>query len=253
MASGKKNYFRHSAAARMDEKIVNLISKHGKEAYFHYFALLEMCAQKALSEDLNGDETFVFHKRTVCAELMVTPQRLGRHLLAIQSSLLGDLVETPEGVKIKFPKLPKYLGRYDDKKQSKTPNKRKEKERKEKESSYATEHPATPCEIPITPDQLVQLFNEKFRGKLKPSPGLGSGIHLQNFFATCRLLKSRSDWENLLAIAAEQDWLIRGGKVPLTLTWLVVEENAIKVLEGKYGDSIAKEDEMLKEFFGGAV
>lgn len=249
MANGRKNYFRHSAAARLDEKIVSLISKHGKEAYFHYFALLEMCAQKALAEDLNGDETFVFHKRTVCGELMVTPQRLSRHLLAIQSSLLGDLVETPEGVKIRFSNLPKYLGRYDNKKDSNTSNKRKGNKIKEKELSEQVLPPA----LPITPDDLANEFNLIFQGKLKPSPGLGMGEHFQNFLKTCRILKTRADWIALLKSAADQDWLIKQSKTPLTLSWLVREENAIKVLEGKYSESLASEEEKIKQFFGGSI
>ena len=68
MASGKKNYFRHSFFASDDEKIVTLISKHGKAAYFHYFRLLELCGQK--SESYVPDK-FVFHVRTLCAQLMV--------------------------------------------------------------------------------------------------------------------------------------------------------------------------------------
>jgi len=108
--------------------------------------------------------------------------------------------------------------------------------------------------LPITPDDLADLFNKKFRGKLKPAVGLGSFEHYNNFQDTCRLLKTRSDWERLLDCAAEQeDFLIKKSKPPLTLTWLVKEENAIKVLEGKYGNSLAMEEEMVANFIGGAV
>lgn len=133
MASGKKNYFRHSINMRKDPKVVSLISNHGKEAYFHWMILVEMCAEFAIDNGYPIDEIFIFHKRTICSELMVTPQRLGGHLLAIQSSLLGDLVATGERVEIKFPKLRKYIGRYENKNDSNSPNKRKEKEIKEKE------------------------------------------------------------------------------------------------------------------------
>lgn len=92
-----------------------------------------------------------------------------------------------------------------------------------------------------------------FRGKLKPAVGLGSGEHLQNFFRTCLLLKTKDDWFSLLRSAADQDWLIKQSKTPLTLSWLVREENAIKVLEGKYSDSLASEEEKIKQFFGGSI
>lgn len=105
--------------------------------------------------------------------------------------------------------------------------------------------------LPITPDELVHEFNKLFSGKLKPAIGLGSGEHLQNFLKTCLLLKTKSDWISLLESAASQDWLVRQSKMPLTLTWLVREENAIKVLEGKYTESLASEEEKIKQFFGG--
>ncbi len=131
MASGKKNYFRHSAAARRDIKIVNLIAKYGKQAYFHYFILVEMCAEKALDDELNGDEEFVFHKRIVCNELIVTPQKLALHLAPINEFRLGHAVVSIDEVKIKFPNLPKYLGRYGTKFDSNSTNKRKENKIKE--------------------------------------------------------------------------------------------------------------------------
>jgi hypothetical protein len=130
MASGKKNYFRHSFYAGKDDKIVNLITDHGKQAYFHYFRLVELCGEQA-SESM--PEKFVFHRRTLCAELMVTNSRLGHHLLAMQSSLLLHYVMDDRKVEILMPNLVKYMGKYESKNHSNTPNKRKEKKRKEKE------------------------------------------------------------------------------------------------------------------------
>lgn len=131
MASGKKNYFRHSAAARRDIKLVNMVAKHGKQAYFHFFILVEMCAERALDDELNGDEEFVFHKRIVCNDLIVSPQKLALHLAPINEFQLGEAVVDGDEVKIKFPNLPKYLGRYGTKFTSNSTNKRKENKRKE--------------------------------------------------------------------------------------------------------------------------
>lgn len=131
MASGKKNYFRHSFFAGSDDKIVNLISERGKEAYFHYFRLLELCGQQAAD---SIPEKFVFHRRTLCSELLVTNSRLGHHLLAMQSSLLLHYVMTDRKVEIHIPNIAKYLGKYTAKLPSNTPNKRKEKKKKEKKS-----------------------------------------------------------------------------------------------------------------------
>jgi hypothetical protein len=118
MSSGKKNYFRHSIYASKDDKIVDLISKHGKQAYFHYFRLIELCAEQAID---SMPEKFIFHRRTLCAELLVTNSRLGHHLLAIQSSLLCHYFMTSSKVEILIPNLPKYLGLYQSKNTSNFP------------------------------------------------------------------------------------------------------------------------------------
>lgn len=228
MASGKKNYFRHSASARKDSKLVNLISNYGKEAYYHYFALLEMCAEKALAEDLKGDEEFVFHKRTVCAELMVTPQRLSGHLLAIQSSLLGDLVVTSDQVKIKFDKLPKYLGRYENKISPNSSKERKEKERKE--NKIITDETKR-----LTPDEVVDLWNREFAKPSQTTPGLGSGKHLDNCIESLSHLKTLGDWRTLFSKATSNEFLSSGiDSWRVNLLWLVDYDNALKVLSGNF-------------------
>ena len=128
MASGKKNYFRHYFNAGRDDKIVELIANHGKQAYFHYFRLIELCAEK---ESENPSDKYIFHRRTLCAELLVTNSKLGHHLLAMQSSLLLQYVMDDRKVEVLLPKLLKYMGRYQNKNTSNSPNKRKENKRKE--------------------------------------------------------------------------------------------------------------------------
>lgn len=130
MASGKKNYFRHSFHARKHEEIARLIDDHGKEAYFHFFVLCEICAERA-SDRFPEDNLFIFRRSTLCRELLVTNSRLSRHLLTMVPSLVDDIVVTENDAKILFPKLRKYMGRYETKLDSNSPNKRKEKEIKE--------------------------------------------------------------------------------------------------------------------------
>lgn len=131
MANGKKNYFRHSFFAGSDDKIVNLISEHGKQAYFHYFRLLELCGQQC-AETI--PEKFIFHRRTLCAELLVTNSKLGHHLSGMQSSLLLHYFMDARKVEVLVPNLSKYLGKYENKNSSNVANKTKEKEIKEKET-----------------------------------------------------------------------------------------------------------------------
>jgi hypothetical protein len=151
MANGKKNYFRHSFFAGSDDKIVDLISKHGKQAYFHFFRLLELCGQQS-GESV--PEKFVFHRRTLCGELLVTNSRLGHHLLAMQSSLLLHYVLTDSKVEILVHNFPKYLGKYTNKIPSNTPNKIKEKEIKVKESKVIK----LPLKEGMTDEEIKELL-----------------------------------------------------------------------------------------------
>lgn len=50
MASGKKNYFRHSMNARNDHKLrsfMELFGRNWREGYFYFFTLLELCGNEA--------------------------------------------------------------------------------------------------------------------------------------------------------------------------------------------------------------
>lgn len=138
MASGRKNYFRHSFQASKDPKIVDLISTHGKQAYFHFFRLLELCGEQAAE---GPQDRFIFHRRTLCAELMVTNSKLGHHLLAMQSSLLLHVVLSDRKVEVLIPKLAKYMGKYESKKPPNSPNKRKENKRKENKEQKEKNEP----------------------------------------------------------------------------------------------------------------
>jgi len=157
---------------------------------------------------------------------------------------------------IAIPNFLNYFGSYSKTDRQNVANKRKENKIKEKcsvgEQKNNSPHISAHSGIPITPDSLVQMFNARFNGLLKPAIGLGSGPHLQNFMATCRLLDTPEKWGELINAAYDQkEFLVKKSKVPLTLTWLVEEQNALKVLEGKYGKSLALEDDELSQWAGG--
>lgn len=196
MASGRKNYFRHSFFAGDDDKIVDLVTTHGKQAYFHYFRLLELCGKQSEQE---VPKKFVFHRRTLCAELMVTNSRLGHHLLAMQSSLLLEYVLTDRKVEILIPNFPKYLGKYQTKKSPNVPNKRKEKEIKENKRK---EKP-----------KKVFVTNEKLRELLPPIESYATSVALQLTEKNIRGLSAKYSKHcvarNIHAIA---DYVAQSGK-----------------------------------------
>jgi uncharacterized phage protein (TIGR02220 family) len=163
VASGKKNYFRHSFHARKHPAIAGLIDDLGKEAYFHFFALVEVCAEQA-SDRFPDDSRFVFRRSTLCHDLLVTNSRLSRHLLAMVPSLVDDVVVTEKTVEILFPKLAKYMGRYDSKLDSNSPNKRKEKEIKENKSKEKEDAPsASPVLEIVAEKNLPEIQPQDFR------------------------------------------------------------------------------------------
>ena len=113
MASGKKNYFRHSFFAHRDEKIVKIIEQFGMAGYGYFWILIELCA-----EQVDGElpDYFTFHQRTLLSSLVVRKDKLHSYLAATSQLLLIHAEVEETTVKLYIPNLPKYLGRYKDKK-----------------------------------------------------------------------------------------------------------------------------------------
>jgi hypothetical protein len=238
MASGKKNYFRHSIFARKDSKIVQLIDEHGKEAYFHFFALLELCAEIASSEFPPTGE-FVFRRSTLCHELRVTNSRLGRHLVAMQSALLCDVVLTENECKIVLPKLAKYMGKYESKLTPNSPNKRKEKERKEKERKEK-ERKEKEDAIVFSVDSIIQQWNDFALSHGFESNPLAADGHL---YSDCQLTlqalarEGKTFRDYLVKIEASKAFLKRKKGAAVSLRWIMNERNYFKIMGGSFVDN----------------
>lgn len=131
MASGKKNYFRHSNNSFEDEKIQKCIDLLGYEGYAYYFILLEILAKKC-EESYHNPITIhqqtlrnVWRKQTKsCIKVVEKLQESGLFVATFRKSF----------VEFDIPNLSKYLGTYQSKFSSNSPNKRKEKEKKENKS-----------------------------------------------------------------------------------------------------------------------
>ena len=129
MASGKKNYFRHSFFASEDEKCQALIRSGGFDAYGKFWALIELLARQCEHGPKTEFKIHMdlvvrcWHSRRDCAA-----KTLG---LCSENNLFLCTIEN-NIVSLSVPNLPKYLGRYESKLPPNVPNKRKEKKRKEK-------------------------------------------------------------------------------------------------------------------------
>lgn len=131
MASGKKNYFRHSFFAFEDEKIQKAIDKLGFEGYAYYFIILELLARKCEHEIKNPIR---IHQQTLRTVLRKQSKSCNKVITKLQESGLFVATFEENFVEFDVPNLAKYLGKYTNKKSPNSPNKRKEKEIKEKKS-----------------------------------------------------------------------------------------------------------------------
>ena len=130
MASGKKNYFRHSFFARNDDFVILLIDELGYQGYFLWFALLEVCGEIAAD---SYPETFKIHNSRLLRSLRCRQEKLDSFLTLakLESRLSWTRVENNHFIQIH--NFRKYLGKYENLDDSNCSNKRKENKIKENE------------------------------------------------------------------------------------------------------------------------
>jgi hypothetical protein len=199
MASGKKNYFRHSFNARNDEFIVSLMNEFGEKGYYMWFALCEM------SGELLADGhswPLKYNQSRLYKELRCNHSKLHLFLTYCQdrSKISSAYVEPIFSLEI--PSLSKFVGKYSEN----APNKRKEKEIKENEIklSVATDDSkkilpsAPPQEILKKPSPISFLFDQSPEIQL----WLNAGIHETHL----QLLKKYSHHEVVDIIERAFQW-----------------------------------------------
>jgi len=241
MASGRKDYFRHYYGARKDQKIRYLMDKFGKEAYFFYFTIIELCAEQA-SHELK--KSYEFHASILRQELGLSQRRLNLVLNEMQSRLLLDYTLIENTYKINLPNLAKYMGKYTNKNESNSPNKRKEKKRKENKNINKKNN--------YTPDDLMQLWNEIMPPKFEFCRGLYSEAALKNFQITSQYVESLDDWKNIFLKCKEIPNLNGDNnlKFKATLNWLVDFNKLEPVLNGAFGAKEKTGMQLLAEKWG---
>ncbi len=141
MASGKKNYFRHSFSAHNDIKLLELRDEIGVGFYFYYFSLLELCGE-ASSENLK--DFYEFHHSTIRKLWGVSLSKSEKIASKMHCVGLLEFQKMEKSFIFTIPNFAKFMGKYTNKITSNVPNKRKEKKRKEKESKEkeSKENPA---------------------------------------------------------------------------------------------------------------
>jgi hypothetical protein len=95
-------------------------------------------------------------------------------------------------------------------------------------------------------DNVIQLFNDKCAGKGKISFCRGlSGKNIQDFITTTSFqdFKIINTWQEVFQKTAESEFLTgqqSDSTFVATLNWLVVHDNALKVLNGQFGKGKSK-------------
>lgn len=126
MASGKKNYFRHSFNARNDEFVIGLINEFKEKGYFMWFALTEICAEMVCD---GHSQPLKINQSRLYRELRCNQRTLNLFLTYCEGRSKVHSTYLQPTYDLEIPSLLKYVGKYSEN----APKERKEKERKEKE------------------------------------------------------------------------------------------------------------------------
>jgi len=128
MASGRKNYFRHSFFARNDMKLRLFRDSIGIGFYFYFFSLLELCGESSCDE---LQDNYEFHDSIIRNLWGVNLKKSERVACVMHAVGLLFFEKRQKSFYFEIPNLSKYLGKYTNKIETNTSNKRKEKKIKE--------------------------------------------------------------------------------------------------------------------------
>ena len=175
MASGKKNYFRHSFFAFEDEKIQSAIDLLGMEGYAYYFIILELLARKCENEFINP---ITIHQQTLRNVLRKKTKSCNKVLTKLQQSGLFVITFNESLVEFDIPNLSKYMGYYTTKSSPNVSKEKKVKEKKVKESKTESEIPQIVHDVI---NYLNESLNKKYRVGNKKTIALINARHKENF------------------------------------------------------------------------
>ena len=131
MATGNKEFFRHSTDAHLNHKIMGMVDKYGKESYYHYFVLVELCARKALQYSITPRK-FTLNRGLLRTSFRIKNSRLKFHLNAMKNHELIDFELDDSNAYVSIVSLTKYLGKYEKKIEIKEATPKRTPEQKEK-------------------------------------------------------------------------------------------------------------------------
>lgn len=197
MASGKKNYFRHSFSARNDEFIMGLMKEFKEKGYYMWFALCEISG-----EMLADGHSFPlkFNQSRLYKELRCNHSTLNLFLTYCESRLKVHSTYVEPTFNLEIPSLLKYIGKYSEI----SPNKRKEKEIKEKKSKVRESEPSVPAPPTKIISPLLHLFEDR--------PDIQEWLNTGLVSVQGKLLSDYSDECLLKEISKAYEWNVEKRK-----------------------------------------
>ena len=240
MASGKKNYYRHSFFARNDIKMKLLREQLGVGFYFYYFSLLEQCGEDS-ADDLK--EFYSLHSSTIRSLWGVNLKKC-EHVASVMHAVgLLEFKKVESTFYFTIPNFAKYLGKYETKFPSKFAIKEKESkvnESKAKESGTA-----------FKMDEVIESWNAvAISSGFQSCPLALGGPVLSACLAIKPILDANKlswlEYFNLLACSEFLKTKTIGG--PVTITWAIAEANFYKVITGNFSDKTKTDDDIKAEF-----
>lgn len=178
MASGRKDYFRHSVHAHNDEKIVGLIDEGGFRAYGIFWMILELCGLEYVQSGQRNN--YIFRKSYLARKSGIRWRYLEPTLRLLEAYRLGNFKVTDEvgrrsdsgTVEVSIPNFSKYIGSYPQEHPKNSPNKIK----RNKKKVYIVEKPAT-----LTQDKALLDLLPDAQGYLDSTYKLCDQRKLQSF------------------------------------------------------------------------
>lgn len=153
MASGKKNYFRHSTSAFEDEKIQKCIQLLGYEGYAFYFILVELLAKQCENSFKNP---ITLHQQSIRIVWRKQQQSCEKVIRKLEESGLFVATFRESFIDFDIPNLEKYMGFYTNKND---PNASKESKRKEKKIKESKEKITPPKKAAASTTDEVDVLN----------------------------------------------------------------------------------------------
>jgi len=196
MANGKKNYFRHSFNAIDDEKIQSAIDKLGISGYAYFFILIELLAKKCENEFKNP---ITIHQQSLRNVWRKQSKSCKKVVTKLQESGLFVATFKENFIEFDIPNLSKYLGKYQNKNPSNTPNKKKVKESKVKESKLKENKNIYADKIAEVIKHLNTVNDSKFECKSKSSVKSVTSVLKQGYSINdCKLVVNWKfkEWSN---------------------------------------------------------